>query len=117
MAQYLVERRLMEVSKRLRKAREELAVADEQLCALSEAADEARIRSLVSETPLAARESQEARRHAEAMAGARDSLAVAGQAVGSRARRVARQAGPRYDRLVPAAARPAVPGRSGRKRA
>jgi chromosome segregation ATPase len=65
----------MEVSKRLRKAREELAVADEQLGALSEAADEARLRSLVSETPLAARESQDARRNADAMAGARDSLA------------------------------------------
>lgn len=76
MAQYLVERRLMEVSKRLRKAKEELAVADEQLRALEEAADEARLRSLVSETPLAARESQEAQRHAEAMAGARDNLAT-----------------------------------------
>ena len=76
MAQYLVERRLMDVSRRLRKAREELAVAEEQLSALADAADDARIRSLVSETPLAARESQEAQRHAEAMAGARDSLAT-----------------------------------------
>jgi chromosome segregation ATPase len=74
MARFLVERRILEVSKRLRRAREELAVADEQLSALSEAADEARIRSLVSETPLAARESQEAQRHAEAMQGARDNL-------------------------------------------
>ena len=74
MARFLVERRILEVSKRLRKAREELAVADEQLSALSEAADEARIRSLVSETPLAARESQEAQRHAEAMQGAHDNL-------------------------------------------
>lgn len=74
MAQYLVERRLMDVSRRLRKAREELAVADEQLRALADLADEARIRSLVSETPLAARQSQEAQRHADAMAGARDSL-------------------------------------------
>jgi flagellar biosynthesis chaperone FliJ len=65
----------MEVSKRLGKAREELAVADEQLAALSEAAEDARVRSLVSETPLAARESQEAQRHADAMSGARDSLA------------------------------------------
>jgi chromosome segregation ATPase len=73
-AQYLVERRLMDVSRRLRKAREELAVAEEQLSALADAADDARIRSLVSETPLAAKESNEAQRHAEAMAGARDSL-------------------------------------------
>jgi hypothetical protein len=74
MAQYLVERRLMEVSRRLFRVREELAVAEEQLGALAEAADEARLRSLVSETPLAARESQEAQRHADAMAGARDNL-------------------------------------------
>jgi uncharacterized protein (DUF342 family) len=75
-AQHLVERRLTELSKRLRRSREELAVVEEQLRALSEAADEARIRSDVSETPLAARESQEAQRHAEAMAGARNSLAA-----------------------------------------
>jgi chromosome segregation ATPase len=75
MAGYLVERRLMEVSRRLRRARDELAVADEQLSALSEAADEARIRSLVSETPLAVREYNDAQRHAEAMAGAHASLA------------------------------------------
>jgi len=66
----------MDVSRRLRKAREELSVADEQLAALADAADEARIRSLVSETPLAAKECQEAQRHADAMAGARDSLAA-----------------------------------------
>ena len=87
----------MEVSKRLRKAREELAVADEQLCALSEAADEARIRSLVSETPLAARESQDARRHAEAMAGARDSLA-------SQVKRLEAELDELLDKLVPGSA-------------
>lgn len=76
MAQYLVERRLTELSRRLKRARDELAVIEEQLMALADAAEEARIRSLVSETPLAAKESQEARRHAEAMAGARDSLAA-----------------------------------------
>ena len=52
---------------RLVKAREEVAVLDEQLRALTETADEARIRSLVSETPLADHEWHEARRHAEAM--------------------------------------------------
>jgi chromosome segregation ATPase len=65
----------MEVSKRLRRARAELAIADEQLGALNEAADDARIRSLVSETPLAGKEYHEARRHAEAMTGAQQSLA------------------------------------------
>jgi uncharacterized protein YbaP (TraB family) len=74
--QYLVERRLVEASKRLRKAREELAVADEQLRALADAADDARIRSLVSETPLADKESNEAQRHVDAMTRARDNLAV-----------------------------------------
>ena len=73
--QFMLERRLTEVSKRLARAREELAVVDEQARALADAADDARVRALVSETPLAARESQEASRHAEAMAGARDQLA------------------------------------------
>jgi len=90
-----VERRLMDVSKRLRKAKEELSVAEEQLSALLDAADEARTRSLVSETPLAARESQEARRHAEAMAGARDSLA-------SQVRRLEAELNELLDKLGPA---------------
>jgi hypothetical protein len=63
----LVERRLIEVNSRLKRVREELAVVDEQLAALADAADEARIRYLVSETPLADRELREARRHADAM--------------------------------------------------
>jgi recombinational DNA repair ATPase RecF len=67
----LVERRLLEVNSRLKGVREELAVVDEQLAALAEAADEARIRYLVSETPLADRELCEARRHADAMARSR----------------------------------------------
>jgi chromosome segregation ATPase len=94
MVRYLVERRILEVSKRLRRAREELAVADEQLSALSEAADEARIRSLVSETPLAARESHEAERHAEAMQGARDSLV-------SQVKRLEAEVDELLDKLVP----------------
>lgn len=75
MAQFLVERRLVEVAKRLARARDELAVAEEQAAALLEAAEDARVRALVSETPLAQRESQEARRHADAMVGAKNSLA------------------------------------------
>lgn len=67
----LVERRLLEVNSRLKRVREELAVVDEQLAALAEAADEARLRYLVSETPLADRELREARRHADAMARSR----------------------------------------------
>jgi len=94
MAQYLVERRIFEVSKRLRRARDELAVADEQLSALAEAADEARIRSLVSETPLAVKESQEATRNAEAMQGARDSLV-------SQVKRLEAELDELLDKLVP----------------
>jgi len=53
------------------RAREELAVLDEQLEVVLESADEARVRSLVSETPLAAHEHSEAKRHADAMVKAR----------------------------------------------
>jgi phage terminase Nu1 subunit (DNA packaging protein) len=67
MSKVLIERRLFDVAQRLKKAREELAVIEEQQAALSDAADEARIRSLVSETPLAHREYTEAQRHADAM--------------------------------------------------
>ena len=57
----------MELSDRLREARRELAIADEQLAHLVENADDARLRSLVSETPLADQEHREAARHADAM--------------------------------------------------
>jgi uncharacterized coiled-coil DUF342 family protein len=67
MSRGLIERRLFDAAQRLKRAREELGVIDEQLAVLSEAADEARIRSLVSETPLAHREYAEAQRHADAM--------------------------------------------------
>ncbi len=62
----LIEHRLREVHDRLRRAREELAIIDEQLISLEETAEDARIRSLVSETPLAERDWIEAQRHADA---------------------------------------------------
>jgi hypothetical protein len=64
----LLERRLSEITGRLRALRDELRIADEQLAALAETADEARIRALVSETPLAEKEHAEAQKHADAMA-------------------------------------------------
>jgi hypothetical protein len=67
----LIERRLTDSAKRLKRAREELAVIDEQLAVLADAAEEARLRALVSETPLANKDYQEAQRHADAMDGAR----------------------------------------------
>ncbi len=42
-------------------------MADEQLRHLADAADDARLRSLVSETPVSDREHREAARHADAM--------------------------------------------------
>lgn len=69
-----IERRLRDVHSRLVRAREELAVLDEQLAVVSDEADDARLRSLVAETPLAVHEYTEARRHADAMTRARESL-------------------------------------------
>lgn len=63
----LLERRLSEVADRLRELRHELVVTDEQLAHLAEQADEARLRALVSETPIAEQEHRQAQRHAEAM--------------------------------------------------
>ena len=47
---------------------------NEQLAVVQESADEARVRALVSETPLASQEHNEAARHADAMLRARDAL-------------------------------------------
>jgi hypothetical protein len=70
----LLERRISDTHARLVRAREELAVLDEQLSVVLESVDEARVRSLVSETPLAAHEHNEAARHADAMVRAREAL-------------------------------------------
>ncbi len=68
MSRWLVERRLSESAERLKRLRTELAVVEEQLAFLAEAADETRLRALVSETPLADKEHREAQKHADAMA-------------------------------------------------
>ncbi len=67
MSRWLVERRLSQSAERLKQLRAELGVVDEQLLFFAEAADEARLRALVSETPLADKEHREAQKHAEAM--------------------------------------------------
>ncbi|SRR5579875_1325611 len=74
MQRFFLERRIRDLHLRLLRAREELAVIDEQLAVVSDAAEDARIRSLVSETPLATHEYGEVRRHADAMARARLAL-------------------------------------------
>ena len=76
MSRVLIERKLFDVAQRLKRAREELAVIDEQLTVMADAADDARIRSLVSETPLAQREYAEAQRHADAMERSRRTVAA-----------------------------------------
>ncbi|MDE3206197.1 MAG: hypothetical protein KGQ66_18470 [Acidobacteriota bacterium] len=75
MSRVLIERRLFDVAQRLKRAREELALIEEQLAVFTDAAEDARIRSLVSETPLAHREYTDAARHVEAMERSRRSVA------------------------------------------
>lgn len=70
----MLERRLVDVSERLKRIRAELGVTEEQLLFLEEEADEVRLRALVAETPLADVEARDARRHADALARHRDSL-------------------------------------------
>jgi len=61
-----VERTLRDVHLRLVRTRQELSVLDEQLAVLNEAADDARIRSLVAETPQAEHDYADAQRSADA---------------------------------------------------
>ena len=63
----MLERKLIEVGERLKQLRAELVVTDEQFSHFADAADDARLRALVSETPLADREHHEAQRHFDAM--------------------------------------------------
>jgi hypothetical protein len=74
MSRTLLERRLIDVSDRLKRLRAELAVADEQCAFLDAEAEDARLRALVSETPLADAEAHEMRRHADAQGRQRDAL-------------------------------------------
>ncbi|MEY2456221.1 MAG: hypothetical protein QOJ67_857 [Acidimicrobiaceae bacterium] len=67
MSKRLLERRLADVAERLKQLRAELTVTAEQLTSLEDDAADARLRALVSETPLAEREHHEAQRHADAM--------------------------------------------------
>lgn len=68
MSRWLVERKLSESAERLKTLRAELAVVDEQLASLADTADDARLRAMVSETPMADREHRDAQKHADAMA-------------------------------------------------
>ena len=74
MSKRLVERKLSEAAERLRQLRTELGVVDEQLAFLADAADDARLRAMVSETPMADKEHREAQKHADAMTRHRSQL-------------------------------------------
>ena len=74
MSKSMLERRLVEVGDRLKRLRSDLRVAEEQLVHFADEADDARIRAMVSETPLADRERTETARHAARMQDHRDEL-------------------------------------------
>ena len=67
-----VERKLRKVSEQLRSLRDDLRVTEEQLVQLSDEAEDARIRALVSETPVAEKEHRKASRHADRLRASRD---------------------------------------------
>jgi hypothetical protein len=69
-----VERRLRTVSEQMRSLRDDLHVTEEQLVRLVDEADDARLRALVSETPLAEKEHRAAGRHAERLRKHRDKV-------------------------------------------
>lgn len=74
MTRTLLQRRLIDVSDRLRRLRADLAVAEEQCAFFESEAEDARLRALVSETPLAEAEAHEVRRHADAQLRHREAL-------------------------------------------
>jgi hypothetical protein len=59
----MVKRRLEDVQRHLAQARESLSVLEEQVEVWNDALDDARIRALVSETPLQSKEYEELSRH------------------------------------------------------
>ena len=69
-----IERRLNDAHRRLQRARGELAVLDEQLEVVNEMADDTRLRALVAETPMAAKDHDEVARQASAMLRTRQAL-------------------------------------------
>ena len=71
-----IERRLNDAHRRLMRARGELAVLDEQLEVVNEMADDTRLRALVAETPVAAKDHDEVSRQASAMLRTRQVLAA-----------------------------------------
>ncbi len=76
MSRASIERRLIDISSEMKKIEHELSVIDEQLAHFADTADDARLRSLVSETPLAAKEYREAEKTVSALRRDRESWAL-----------------------------------------
>jgi hypothetical protein len=74
MTRSILERRLVDISERLKRLRAELGVTEEQVLFLEDEAEDARLRGLMAETPLAEAEARDARRHADTLARHRDAL-------------------------------------------
>lgn len=69
-----IERQLGDVGKRLKALRIDLGVAEQALLQVDYEADDARLRSLVSETPVAQKEHEQARRQVDVNRRNRDEL-------------------------------------------
>ena len=67
MGKKILQSRLVDKSHQLKRLQVDYQVAEEQLSFLNHEAEDARIRSLVSETPIADKEYREAQKHAESM--------------------------------------------------
>jgi hypothetical protein len=76
MARSILQRRLVDVTERRKRLRAELSVTQEQLLFLENEAEDARLRSLVAETPLGDAEARDARRTADTLARHRDALVL-----------------------------------------
>lgn len=70
-----IERRLLDLSGRIKSTVAELAVTDEQLGFLEEEAEDARLRAIVAETPMEVATANEAQKHVDALRRHRDVLA------------------------------------------
>jgi chromosome segregation ATPase len=74
MSRASIERKLTDLTAELSGLHRELGILDEQIQHFVDAAEEARLRSLVSETPLAAQEHREAARTVAAMQRDREAI-------------------------------------------
>lgn len=76
MSRSAIENKLRDVTEQLRRAREELAVLDEQLLVFRETADETRLQALVDDSKLSASDHSDAQRHADANERSRNHVAT-----------------------------------------